>query len=346
MPGVTAEAPRAKTELPVRWQIDVGDYAVDAAISHDGSLAAIGTGAGNVVVLDIETGAERWRTLAHAGGIAAVAFSPRQVVLATAGPDGRARLFRSDGTVQAELPAQGAWVEHLAWSPDGTRLATTSARVLRLWTASGAPLLETEPHASTVAGVAWAKDGRRVATCCYGGVHIWTVDGPVQARHFAWKGSLISMAWSPDGKVIACGSQDASVHFWRVANGQDSEMRGFPFKPKALAWDTGSSMLATGGDATITVWKFLGKGPEGKPPQQLEGHKLVCTTLAFAPKSGLLASGGQDTGVLVWEPHRGSKPLRFGFMEEEVTKLAWHPGGKGLLGADAGGQVRYFDTGA
>ena len=122
-------------------------------------------------------------------------------------------------------------------------------------------------------------------------------------------------------------------------------MRGYPFKPKVLAWDSGSSMLATGGDSTITVWKFLGKGPEGKAPQQLEGHKLQCTALAFAPKGGLLASGGQDTGVLVWEPHGGSKPIRFGFLEDEVTKLVWHPTGKGLLGADTSGCLSYFALG-
>ncbi len=27
--------------------------------------------------------------------------------------------------------------------------------------------------------------------------------------------SLVSLAWSPDEKIVACGSQDCSVHFWR-----------------------------------------------------------------------------------------------------------------------------------
>jgi WD40 repeat protein len=87
-----------------------------------------------------------------------------------------------------------------------------------------------------------------------------------------------------DAKVIACGSQDASVHFWRLKSGKDSEMTGYPFKPKALAWDRESKLLATAGDAKVTVWDFRGKGPEGSRPIQLESHKGVCTRLAFSPR--------------------------------------------------------------
>jgi WD40 repeat protein len=339
MPGVSVEPPRGMTELRCRWQFDVGDYVTDAAISHDGALAAVATGGGEVVTLDTASGRERWRSLAHEGGALALAFSPREPVLATAGQDGRARLFGASGSAVAELPGKGGWVDHLAWSADGRLLATSSSRVLRLWTGAGKPHLETEPHPSTVAGIAWRKDGREIATCCYGGVHVWSIENGARARHLAWKGSLVSISWSPDGKVIACGSQDSSVHFWRLPSESDSQMTGYPFKPKALAWDGGSTMLATGGDATITIWKFVGKGPEGKPPQQLEGHKALCTTLAFAPKSGRLASGAQDTGLLIWEPHRGSKPVRHAFLEDEIAKVVWHPDGKTLLAADTSGRV-------
>ncbi len=342
MPGVSAEPARGKTELTPHWRIDVGDYVTDAAISRDGVLAAVGTGAGEVVAIETATGKLRWRRPAHEGGVLTLAFSPRDPVLATGGQDGRARLFGIDGRSIAELPGAGGWVDHVAWAPDGTRLATSSGRVLRLWTSAGDPRLETERHPSTVAGIAWSQDGGEVATCCYGGVHLWKAQSGAQARHLAWKGSLVSIAWSPDGKVIACGSQDSSVHFWRLPSGSDSEMRGYPFKPKTLAWDASSTMLATGGDAAITIWKFAGKGPEGKAPQQLEGHKALCTALAFAPRSGRLASGSQDTGILVWEPHRGSKPRRYAFLEDEITQLAWHPDGTSLLVSDASGRVDFF----
>ena len=344
MSGVSLETAGGRTELPERWHTDIGDYVIDASISCDGRLAAIATGGGDVVVVEIATGDERWRKAAHEGSVLALGFSPREAVLASAGQDGRACLWQANGTVLAELPGNGGWVDHLLWSPDGRFLATSCGRVVRLWTNAGEPRLETEPHPSTVAGIAWRKDSRELATCCYGGVHLWAVESGAKAGHLGWKGSLVSIAWSPDGMVIASGSQDSSVHFWRLPSGQDSEMREYPFKPKTMAWDAHSTMLATAGDATITIWTFGGSGPEGKPPQQLEGHKALCTALAFAPRTGRLASGGREAKILMWEPRRGSKPFRHAFLADEITKLVWHPDGKGLLAADCSGRVGFLDV--
>jgi WD40 repeat protein len=116
-------------------------------------------------------------------------------------------------------------------------------------------------------------------------------------------------------------------------------MSGYRFKPKALAWDSESKLLATSGDAAITVWEFRGKGPEGTRPIELRGHGSVCTRLAFGPRSCLLASGSQDGSVLLWEPRRGNRPRRFAFLEEEVTGLAWDFKQNTLVGGDASGTV-------
>jgi WD40 repeat protein len=199
--------------------------------------------------------------------------------------------------------------------------------------------VETEPLESTVTGLAFRRDGTGIAVSCYGGVHVLPLVPDARPRHLAWKGSLVSLAWSPDAKVIAAGSQDGTVHFWRLASGRDSEMTGYPAKPRALAWDAESKLLATAGDRVVTVWDFRGKGPEGTAPLQLKGHQGLCTALAFGHTRSVLASGSQDTSVLVWEPRRGSKPVRFGFLEDEITAIRWLPGDRGLVAADASGSL-------
>ncbi|WP_437590352.1 WD40 repeat domain-containing protein [Sorangium sp. So ce1000] len=347
MPGVTAgarrgKAVRGKTELPPRWRLDAGDYVVAMDVTRDGGLCAIGTGAGTVLAVDMQTGAVRWRTEAHLNGVLALGFSPSGARLATCGQDEKARLFDLAGALVAELPGGAAWVEHVAWAPGGEHLATASGRTVRIWTARGEPVVETEPLPSTVAALAWRADRAELAAACYGGVYLWSVGAGATSRHLAWQGSLVSMAWSPDGKVIACGSQDRSVHFWRLSTGHDSEMRGYAAKPKKLAWDAQSRLLATGGAPAVTVWDFSGKGPEGTRPIELEGHQGMCVQLAFSPRKGVLASGAQDHGVLLWEPRRLAKPVRYAFLEDEVTALAWHPAHAGLLGADASGTVVFW----
>lgn len=338
MPAMTLER-EGRFEMRPLWRAQVDDYATSVGFSADGSLLAVGAASGDVQVFDGRTGQLRWTTTAHPGGVLALQWSPAACVLATSGQDGAARLYLEDGAGLAELPGKAAWVEQLAWSPDGGKLATASGKTVRLWTADGSPLLETEAHTSAVTGLAWSKAGDRLATCCYGGVHLWDVAANKKARHLPWKGSLIALAWSPNDKVIACASQDCSVHFWRLGTGNDSEMKGYAFKPRALAWDSQGSLLATSRDATITCWDFTGKGPEGTRPIQLEGHKTQVTHLAFSPRKAFLASGCQDPSILVWQPRKGRKPIGYAFLEDEISGLVWEPGLRSVAAIDAAGHV-------
>jgi len=343
MPAVTrgaAAAPPGKTELPALWVANVPDYAVRVGYAADGARVAVGASSGDVRVFDAASGDVHWNAAVHPAGLLALAWCPRHNVLATGGHDGKALLL--DGTTGAvlhELPAAAAWVEHVAWSPDGTRLATAAGKSVRLWNIDGTPLLETREHSSTVTGLQWNQDGSRLATCCYGGVHLWPVAAGAPAQHLPWKGSLLALTWSPNDQVVACGSQDCSVHFWRLATGQDSEMSGYPFKPKALGWSADSTLLATAGDAVATVWDFRRKGPEGTRPIQLKGHQGMVTALTFAPQGTVLATGAQDMGVLLWNPRKASKPVAYAFLDDYVSDLAWSPDGTRLTGVDASGAV-------
>jgi WD40 repeat protein len=334
------QSPPAKTELGVRWRVVASDYVAAMEVSRDGRYCLVGLGDGDVLGLEVLSGNELFRVRAHDGGVLGLGLSPDGARFVTCGHDPNAKLWTSTGEFVRELPGGGsAWVEHVAWAAAGGRIATAAGRKVRVWTAAGDPIVESEPLASTVTGLAWRADGTGLAATCYGGVHIMPFVAGAKARHLAWKGSLISVAWSPDANVIACGSQDASVHFWRLKSGQDSQMSGYPFKPKVLAWDSASNLLATTGDAIVTVWDFRGKGPEGTSPMQLEAHQGACTRLAFSPGKGVLASGSQDTSVLLWEPRKGNKPIRFAFLDDEVTALSWHPEHHTLIAADASGTV-------
>lgn len=329
---------KGKAELHARWRLPLDGYPVASAFSDDGALAALLTSEGDLAIVDAARGELRSRLRAH-DGASALAWSPSPGgPLATGGHDGRARLFDLEGRRLAELEvSKRDWVEHVAWSHDGALVATAAGRRVRVWTARGEPVVESDDHESTVTGLAWAHGERAFATSCYGGVQIWRVGPGEPSRRLEWKGSLISLAWSPDARVLAAGSQDCSVHFWRLADGTDSEMRGYPLKPRALAWDAASTMLATGGDATISVWDFAGRGPEGTKPIQLAGHQAACKLLAFAPRRGVLASAGEDLGVLLWEPRRAKGPARWAALDDEPTTLRWHPRGAGLLATDAAG---------
>lgn len=328
---------KTKRELNEGWRFAAGDYPTALALSKAGDLVAVGTGGGALILLESSTGKELWRRDAHSGGVLSVSLGSRAI--ASSGQDGKTRTFSFSGEPLHELPGNTPWVEHVAWSPDGSKLATASGKFVRIWNEDGTPFLETQAHASTVTALQWSRRGSELATTCYGGAYVWKIGVGANPKLLPFKGSLISLAWSPDEKVVACGSQDCSVHFWRLTTGQDSEMTGYPFKPKALAWDANSSMLATGGDATICVWNFSGKGPEGTAPIQLPSHKAQVTSLAFHPRKAILASLAQDMGVIVWEPRKGTEPIAFAFTDDTPEALVWHPQESRVITTDVAGTV-------
>jgi len=344
---VTARGgPAPRTQLAPRWQHSLGDYVAAAEITRDGRLCVSASGVGTVCGVEVATGRELFRVQAHDGAVLGLSVSPDGARFATCGRGPGAKVWSAAGELLHELPGGASgWVEHVAWAPAGGRVAVAAGRSVRVWSAEGSLVTEVAPLASTASGLAWSADGSELAAACYGGVHFWPIAAGAAPRHLPWKGSLISLAWSPDGKVIACGSQDSSVHFWRLPAGRDSEMSGYPIKPRALAWDAESKLLATTGGVSVTLWDFRGKGPEGTRPIELEGHMGVCTRLAFSPRKGVLASGGQDAGVLLWEPRRGTRPTGFAFLEDDVTALVWHPEHRGLLGGDAAGNLTFWEAG-
>ncbi len=343
----TADVAGNVRALPGVFTTQAREYARCLAWSRDGSRIALGDAAGALHVFDA-SGQVLGEVDAHRGSVQSVAFGDG--VLVSGGADGKVVVRDLVGAPIRVLPGTGPtasgdgtrsapWIEQVTFDARGERFASAAGRVVRIWTKEGEPLLESEPHASTVTAIAFGGKGDQLASACYGGVHLWDVARRKQARHLPFKGSLLSLALSPDGKVVACGSQDCSVHFWRLTTGLDSEMQGYPFKPRALAWDARGGLLATSGDKNVTLWDFAGKGPEGTSPISLVSHQAQVVELAFHPRRCVLASAANDAGVILWEPRTSKKPVRYAFLEDQPSGLSWSPDGTRLAAIDASGRL-------
>ena len=330
------------------WSAAVGDYAIAGGWSLRGEALMVGDAAGGVYAFDGTSGATAWeRRGVHEGGVLAVAINPSGTAFATAGQDSRVLIWSAaEGQVRRAIDLGSGWVENVAWSPDGQWLAASCSRQVRAYGKDGAEVWRSDDHPSTVSAIAWSSVGE-LATACYGRVTFFDAPTSELRQKLEWQGSLVSMVLSSDGDIVACGSQDNSVHFWHRSTEQDSMMSGYPGKPSALAFDDTGTLLATGGGEAVTVWSFQGSGPEGTRPGVLELHVQPVTTLAFAPGAMRLASGGRDGAVVLWSLQRDGEgsPIGVAVVEGAVAELYWRPDGRALAALDARGSVTVWRIG-
>ena len=330
------------------WSAAVGDYAIAGGWGLDGEALMVGDAEGGVYAFDGKSGSTVWaRPGVHEGCVLAVGIHPSGTAFATAGQDSRVLIWSAaDGQVSRSIDVGAGWVENAAWSPDGQWLAISCSRQVRVYNADGAEVWRSDDHPSTVSAIAWSSAGE-LASACYGRVAFFDPFTGEIRQKMEWQGSLVSMVLSVDGSVVACGSQDNTVHFWRRSTENDSMMSGYPGKPSALAFDDTGDLLATGGGEAVTVWSFHNGGPEGTVPGVLEFHAQPLTTLAFAPGAMRLASGGRDGAAVVWSLQRDGtgEPIGAAVVADAVAELYWRPDGRALAALDAQGGVTVWPVG-
>lgn len=321
---------------PQRAAIDA--YPCAVAWTGQGDLLAIGCDDGTVALYSPAGRCEQ-RFAAHAGPITALAWHPARCTLVTCGQDGAARLWEMPFARRQELLApSAAWAEHACFSPAGDRIAVAAGEVAHVF-AAGTIQVTTEPAGSTIAAIAFSPSGKSLGVARYGGVQLFDPATGRPTRSLAWKGSMLSIAFSPDGGTVACGCQDHTVHFWRIASGKDAQMHGYPAKPRSVAFNHDGAWLATGGDRAVQLWPFGGRGPEGRAAVQLAAQPDVVTEVAYAPLVEILLSGARDGTVALWSPPDHALPLASWQLAGKVAGLAW--------GADPGaGVLRWAAAGA
>jgi WD40 repeat protein len=146
------------------------------AWSPDGKLIAMGAGS---ILYDAATGQAVQPGLAdfiardRLGPVISIAWSPDQKRLALGFSDAGhvALLDIATGQKSALSPLHGGWVRALAFSPDGTRLATCGRdNTVKLLDATNLELLlNFKDHRADVRALAWSADGRMLASAATDG---------------------------------------------------------------------------------------------------------------------------------------------------------------------------------
>jgi WD40 repeat protein len=195
------------------------------AISHDGQIMAAGNAHGEILLWNLVEARRmrRWR-VKDGFGIARLAFSPNQSVLAVALQPGDSYVHLFEVGTGRELALLSAkQCEAMAFSPDGRQLAAgdwheiavydvaTRQRITSLMSqADTVTCLEFGPQGDWLASV--GSDRRLV---------VW--DWKTRRQRFslvAHADQVWALAVSPGGHTIATAGRDALLKLWNVDTGQ------------------------------------------------------------------------------------------------------------------------------
>jgi RNA polymerase sigma factor (sigma-70 family) len=220
-------------------------------------------------------------------------------------------------------------------SPDGRLLLTADRQLFDA--ATGKELRRFIGTGGSSNCVAFSPDGRSVAGGEFdrGRVVIWDADTGKELRRLEGPGGLVSsVAFSPDAKLVAAASPESWVQLWEVEAGKKlvrlgidkAAARAYQNYP-VLAFSPTGKVLASAkhNGRVVCLWE----PKTGKLLHQLDADGDI----AFSADGKLLASGGADGVIRLWDPATGQELRHWQACERNLTSIAFAPDGQVLVSA-------------
>jgi hypothetical protein len=315
------------------------------AYSPDGEWFVSGDMVGKVTVRNARTGEVRFQA-PHGQYVLSVAYSHDGKKIASGSSDHTIHIWdAANGQLLTTLRGHEDGVLSVRFSPDGTQLLSGSYdNTARLWDlATGRVVQELRGHSWWVWAAEFSPDGRRIVTAGQDGKAI--VWEKVEGSELRVQGSEV-MRGSPD--LVVRGSPDPAP----VVRGSPDPAR----VPTAglLFGEQGSpsvSSVARSGDRPQLVYMQL---------TEFTGHNGAVYSARFSPNGELVATGGYDKLVMIWNPNEAQSVdidrrlngepdpktnyLRLEGHDKPVRCVAFSPNGELVLSGSEDNAIRVWDV--
>ncbi|HEX6778959.1 MAG TPA: protein kinase [Ktedonobacterales bacterium] len=354
-----AELPVA--DYPPTWTPPAGSPPAPPPQRPPGSVSrrtVLMAGAGGLVV--VAAGSTlAWYGLTHKQAV----VQPTPTTRATAGPSATSTTRPTPttpppprGTVIVTYRGHRDFLNSVAWSPDGRRIASGSGNnngdyTVQVWDAvSGATAVTYSRHPSNVYSVAWSPNGRQIVSGSQDHTaQVWDAsNGNYLLTYSGHSDAVYTAAWSPDGKHIASAGRDDTVQVWDASSASNSYTytNHHSFVHSALWSKNGARIASASGDDqldldnSVQVWDALSGGNR----VTYSGHPKPVIAVAWSPDNTRLASSGLDQTIQVWRAADGSLLLTLSGHSKGVGAVAWSPNGKYIASGSYDNTVKIWDA--
>lgn len=276
-------------------------------------------------------------------------------VLAVANFSSILTLNSSNGVQEQLLQGDSLWlgspatVENLAWSPDGSHLASGAGATIEIWNMDDFQVQPTlNGHTQRVRDLKWSPDSNRLASTDYDGstIFIWdAVTGTLLnfiEEHTAEVGKI---AWMPGDANVGVSYFDGTVRVWNTQLGD--LVASIPLDSRFVSWSNNWTRVAglrISGKPTVWNWVELYEDSQtwATPPDLNAEPYLIMeytpylydvSSVTWNSTGQQLAISSMDGRVYILNVPSGTEVR---VLEEETDtpieawQVAWSPNGSQL----------------
>ena len=214
------------------------------------------------------------------------------------------------------------------FSPDGTKVLTTSQDYTAvLWDIKGKKRA-TFKHGDWVNSAVFSPDGNRVLTASGCTTVLWNLEGNKQ-KTFKHNAPVYSAVFSPDGTKVLTASRDSSAILWDLEGNRlqtfihDSWVNSAVFSPNGTKVLTASGWKYHSGKAVL--WDLHGN------KQKTFKHNRPVRSAVFSPDGTKVLTTSQDYTAVLWDI-KGKKRATFKH-GDWVNSAVFSPDGNNVLTA-------------
>ncbi|MEL7357913.1 MAG: AAA-like domain-containing protein [Cyanobacteria bacterium J06560_6] len=266
----------------------------------------------------------------HISGMATV---NQEIALAL--PDGDIKIWQADNWVSpdrlpADYPASqildvGESTAGLAYSPDGQQLVVISNSTIKLLQRDSGGQFSEEPTALVESipqpeAIAFSPDDTPDGTLIAvgsgeGTLTLLDAEGNFLKTIEGHGAAIVDTVFSLDGQWLAAASKDRRLELWSVSDllSESFDAKSFDaksFNPRAdsrfateqtqisqITFTPDSQLLVSAlADGTLSIWDLSSQ----ERLRTLWGHDSALNAVAVSPDGRLIASGGRDRKIILW----------------------------------------------